>query len=207
MTEKSIYTLSRPSKDSVKTLPDYLSVKAYISKDLPVEIKRLAVDVRDKLDEYKSNSNGKFRWEAVDPGSDKKMEEDASRCKVQKVQVQKVSNSKFELGAYYLGLCLQYGDKSEAIPQIVNDSGLEYQLSSLIKKLTVKKKKIAFTTGHGESEPTQGLQALKEDIEQEYDLTTVNPSTTEIPADVDARSSRVRTSPWMKRASVKSTRS
>jgi ABC-type uncharacterized transport system involved in gliding motility auxiliary subunit len=30
------------------------------------------------------------------------------------------------------------------------------------------------------------LQALKEDIEQEYDLTTVNPSTTEISADVDA---------------------
>jgi gliding-associated putative ABC transporter substrate-binding component GldG len=185
LTEKSIYTLSRPSKDLVKSLPDYLSVKAYISKDLPVEIKRLAVDVRDKLDEYKSNSK-KFRWEAIDPGSDKKLEEDASHCKVQKVQVQKVSNSKFELGAYYLGLCLQYGDKSEAIPQIVSDSGLEYQLSSLIKKLTIKKKKIAFTTGHGESEPTQGLQALKEDIEQEYDLTTVNPSTTEIPADVDA---------------------
>jgi gliding-associated putative ABC transporter substrate-binding component GldG len=186
LTEKRIYTLSQPSKDLVKSLPDYLSIKAYISKDLPVEIKRLAVDVRDKLDDYKSSSNGRFRWEAVDPGTDKKMEEDASRCKVQKVQVQKVSNSKFELGAYYLGLCLQYGDKSEAIPQIVSDSGLEYQLSSLIKKLTVKKKKIAFTTGHGESEPTQGLQALKEDIEQEYDLTTVNPSTTEIAADVDA---------------------
>jgi gliding-associated putative ABC transporter substrate-binding component GldG len=186
LTEKSIYTLSQPSKDLVKKLPDYLTVKAYISKDLPVEIKRLATDVRDKLDEYKSSSNGKFRWEALDPGADKKLEEEAGRCKVQKVQIQKVSNSKFELGAYYLGLCLQYGDKSESIPQIVNDAGLEYQVSSLIKKMTVKKKKIAFTTGHGESEPSQGLQAIKEDIEQEYDVTTVNPSSAEIAADVDA---------------------
>jgi gliding-associated putative ABC transporter substrate-binding component GldG len=186
LTEKKIYTLSQPSKDLVKRLPDYLTVKAYISKDLPVEIKRLATDVRDKLDEYKSSSNGKFRWEALDPGADKKLEEEAGRCKVQKVQIQKVSNSKFELGAYYLGLCLQYGDKSESIPQIVSDAGLEYQVSSLIKKMTVKKKKIAFTTGHGESEPSQGLQAIKDDIEQEYDVTTVNPSSAEIAADVDA---------------------
>jgi gliding-associated putative ABC transporter substrate-binding component GldG len=186
LTEKHIYTLSRASKDLVKTLPDFLSVKAYISKDLPPEIKRLSRDVRDKLDDYKSGSNGRFRWEAVDPSADKKLEEEASRCKVQKVQIQKVSNSKFELGAYYLGLCLQYGDKTEAIPQIVNDAGLEYQLSSLIKKMTVKKKKIAFTTGHGESDLSQGLQAIKQDIEQEYEVTSVNPSSAEIGADVDA---------------------
>jgi ABC-type uncharacterized transport system involved in gliding motility auxiliary subunit len=186
LTEKNIYTLSKASKDLVKTLPDFLSVKAYISKDLPPEIKRLSRDVRDKLDDYRTSSGGRFRWEAVDPGADKKLEEEASRCKVQKVQIQKVSNSKFELGAYYLGLCLQYGDKTEAIPQIVNDAGLEYQLSSLIKKMTVKKKKIAFTTGHGEADLNQGLQALKQDVEQEYEVTTVNPSSAEIGADVDA---------------------
>ena len=186
LTEKHIYTLSQPSKDLVKKLDDPFIVKAYISKDLPPEIKRLSRDVRDKLDDFKTASGGRFRWEALDPSTDKKLEDEASRCKVQKVQIQKLSNSKFELGAYYLGLCLQFHDKTEAVPQIVNDAGLEYQLASLIKKMTVKKKKIAFTTGHGESDLNQGLQALKNDIEQEYDTTTVNPSTAEIAADVDA---------------------
>jgi hypothetical protein len=186
LTEKHIYTLSQPSKDLVKKLDDPFIVKAYISKDLPPEIKRLSRDVRDKLDDFKTASGGRFRWEALDPTADKKAEEEASRCKVQKVQIQKMSNSKFELGAYYLGLCLQFHDKSEAIPQIVNDAGLEYQLASLIKKMTVKKKKIAFTTGHGESDLSQGLQALKNDLEQEYDTTTVNPSSAEIGPDVDA---------------------
>jgi ABC-type uncharacterized transport system involved in gliding motility auxiliary subunit len=186
LTEKRIYTLSRASKDLVKALPDYLSVTAFISRDLPPEIKRLSRDVRDKLDDYKSSSGGRFRWEAADPSADKKLEEEANRCKVNKVQIQKFSNSKFELGAYYLGLCLQYGDKIEAIPQIVSDAGLEYQLSSLIKKMTVKKKKIAFATGHGESDLNQGMQAIKQDLEQEYDVTTVNPSSAEIGADVDA---------------------
>ncbi len=186
MTQKHIYTLSQVSKNLVKHLDDPFLVKAYISKDLPPEIKRLSRDVRDKLDDYKSASNGRFHWEAVDPGTDKKLEDAASRCKVQKVQIQKLTNSKFELGAYYLGLCLQYHDKTEAIPQIVSDAGLEYQLTSLIKKMTVKKKKIAFTTGHGESSLDQGLQALKQDLEEDFDVTTVNPSSKKIGDDVDA---------------------
>jgi gliding-associated putative ABC transporter substrate-binding component GldG len=186
LTEKRIYTLAPASKALVKALPDFLTVKAFISKDLPPEIKRLSRDVRDKLDDYRSASGGRFRWEAVDPAADKKFEEEANRCKVNKVQIQKLSNSKFELGAYYLGLCLQYGDKTEAIPQIVSDAGLEYQLSSLIKKLTVKKKKIALTTGHGEFDFNQGLQAMKQDFEQEYETTTVNPASAEIGPDVDA---------------------
>src|SRR5512134_2377572 len=61
LTEKSIYTLSQPSKELVKKLDDPLIVKAYISKDLPPEIKRLSRDVRDKLDDFKNASNGRFR--------------------------------------------------------------------------------------------------------------------------------------------------
>ncbi len=186
LTEKKVYTLSQPSKDLVKNLPDYMTVKAFISSDLPPEIKTLSRYLRDLIDEYKTNSNGKFRWEAVDPGTDQKLEAEANRCKVQKVQIQVTRSSKFELGAYYLGVCLQYGDKIESIPQVMRAEGLEYQFTSLIKKLTVKKNKIAFTTGHGENAPSQGFQAFKQDLEQEYDVTTVNPSTTEIAADVDA---------------------
>jgi formylglycine-generating enzyme len=48
-----------------------------------------------------------------------------------------------------------------------------------------QKKKIAFVTGHGESEPSLGLRSIREDLEQ-YQIITVNPSTAEIGADVDA---------------------
>src|SRR5204863_3064296 len=42
------------------------------------------------------------------------------------------------------------------------------------------------TTGHGESEPNQGFQALKQALERNFDVTTVNPSQAEIGKDVDA---------------------
>lgn len=191
LTESKVYTLSQPSKDLVKSLPDYMTVKAFISSDLPPELKSVSRYVRDLVSEYAASSNGKFKWEAIDPGAGdqdtvKKLEEEANRCKVQKLQIQRLGGQKFEVGAYYLGICLEYGSEVESIPQAVQSEGLEYQLSSLIKKLTTKKKKIAFTTGHGEAETNMGFQALKEHLQAEFEVSTVNPSSAEIGADVDA---------------------
>src|SRR5687767_4175776 len=186
LTENKVYTLSAPSKDLVKKLPDYMTLKAFMSNDLPPELKATSRYVRDLIEEYKASSNGKFRWEAIDPGTDKKLEEEANRCKVQKLQIQVLRNQKFEMGQYYMGLCLEYGSQVESIPQVARAEGLEYQISSLIKKLTTKKKKVAFTNGHGEADTNQGFQMLKGDLEQEFELTSVNPSQADIPADVDA---------------------
>jgi gliding-associated putative ABC transporter substrate-binding component GldG len=186
LTENDIYTLSQPSKDLVKKLPDYMTVKAFMSEDLPPELKSVSRYVRDMVDEYKTSSNGKFRWSAIDPGTDKKLEEEANRCKVQKLQIQVLRNQKFEMGQYFMGLCIEYGSEVESIPQVARTEGLEYQMSSLIKKLTSKKRKIAFTTGHGEADINQGFQTMKGMLEQEFEITSVNPSSAEIGKDVDA---------------------
>lgn len=185
MTESKMYTISDSSRELVKGLPDYLNVKVFLSDDLPPELKSMGRYVRDLIDEY-ANSGDKFRWEAIDPGKDEKKRQEATNCKVEQLQIQEMRDEKFSVGAYYLGICLQYGDQIESIPQVGRPEGLEYAMSSLIKRMTQKKRKIAFTTGHGESEPNQGLQSLKEDLEKEYDVTTVNPSEAEIGADVDA---------------------
>jgi gliding-associated putative ABC transporter substrate-binding component GldG len=192
LTQNKTYTLSRESKELVRKLPDFLTVKAFISPDLPDKVSPLGRYVRDLVDEYRSASNGKLRWEAVDVAADsdkeknKKLEEEANRCKVQKVQIQEMQSQKFQVGAYYLGLCLEYGTQVESIPQVMGAEGLEYEISSLIKRLTQRKRKVAFTTGHGESDVNQGFQALKQALERQYDVTSVNPSQAEIGKDVDA---------------------
>jgi gliding-associated putative ABC transporter substrate-binding component GldG len=179
LTENHVYTLAQGSKDIVSKLPDYLTVKAYISDELPPELKNVSVYVRDLLDEYRTYSKGKLRFEVLNP-ADKKIEDEAAACKVQKLQVQVMRSQKFEVGAYYLGICFQYQGKDEAIPQATQVEGLEYHISSLLKRLTQKKQKIAITNGHGESE----LGYLKH-IE-EFEVTNVNPSSAPIPDDVDA---------------------
>jgi gliding-associated putative ABC transporter substrate-binding component GldG len=183
LTQNKVYTLAQASKDIVKDLPDYLTVKAYISKDLPPELKATDRYVRDLLDEYRTYSKGKMRFEVLDP-TDKKVEEEAAACRVQRIQIQVLRSSKFEVGAHFLGLCFQYQGKNEAIPQLRGVEGLEYQVSSLIKRMTQKKHKLAMTTGHGEPDQNQGFTYLKH-IE-EFEVTTLNPSTAPIADDVDA---------------------
>jgi ABC-type uncharacterized transport system involved in gliding motility auxiliary subunit len=186
LTEAKVYTLSPASKDIVRNLPDYLTVKAYISKDLPPELANASRYVRDLLDEYRTYSKGKLRFEAIDPGADKKLEEEANSCKVTKLQVQVMRSQKFEVGSYYLGLCFQYAGQSEAIAEVGQPEGLEYQISSLIKRMTQKKRKVAFTNGHGELDLSQGFQALKHVLSQEFETTSVNPSSADITDDIDA---------------------
>src|SRR4029079_17166849 len=65
LTENHVYTLAPGSKQIVEKLPDYLTVKAYISKkELPPELQNVASYVRDLLDEYRTYSKGKMRFEA-----------------------------------------------------------------------------------------------------------------------------------------------
>lgn len=186
LTEAKVYTLSPASKDIVSKLPDYMTIKLYVSDGLPAEMKSMSRYVRDLLDEYRTNSKGKLRFEAVDPAKDKAIEDEAGTCGVRKLQVQKLEDTKFEVGSYFLGMCLQYNGQNEAIGEIVAAEGLEYQVSSLIKRMTQHKRKLALTTGHGELDLSQGFQTLQHVLSQEFDTTTVNPSTAAIGDDVDA---------------------
>jgi gliding-associated putative ABC transporter substrate-binding component GldG len=185
LTQNGMYTLSPASKELARSLPDPLTIKAYISKDLPPELVSVSRYTRDLMDEYRSASKGKIRFEAFDPSSDKKIEEEAAACKVNKLQIQVMRSQKFEVSQQFLGLCFQYNGQSEAIPQVTQLEGLEYMTDSLIKRMSQKKRKIAFTTGHNESDTSAGFQILKQFVEQEYEVTTVNPSVTPIPDDVN----------------------
>ena len=186
LTENKVYTLSQASKDVVAALPDYVTIKAYISEDLPPELKWKSRYVRDLLDEYRGCSKGKLRFMAFDPAKDKKIEDEAGQCNVQRLQIQVRRDQKFEIGSYFLGLCFQYRGKDQAIPETSQIESLEYQISSLIKRMTQRKHKVAFTNGHGESDLTHGFTMLKHRLEQEFDTSSVNPSLAAIGDDVDA---------------------
>jgi gliding-associated putative ABC transporter substrate-binding component GldG len=174
LTEDRIYTLSSASKDLVRKLPDRLIAKAYIStKDVPPQVAQVAKYLRDLLDEYKAASAGKFQWESVDPTGDPKKESEASAAGVRKLQMQQLSKEKVSIGSLFLGVSFSYGDKTEKLPQVTSVEGLEYEISSILKRLTVKKRKIAFTQGQGEPSQQQ-LQMVWGALGQNYDVQTVS---------------------------------
>ena len=186
LTQDRIFTISEASKKLVASLPDRLTIKAFISSDLPAQVRGISRYLRDMLEEYATYSQGKVVWEVQDPSRDDKIKEEAHRLKVQEAQLSVYEKSKASVTASYLGVAFQYGGKVESIPFVSDISNLEYEISSTIRRLTSQKKKIGFTSGHGEPSLNQGLNATKDAL-KEYEITTVDltEGKTSIPNDLN----------------------
>ncbi|KPL06954.1 hypothetical protein AMJ86_06420, partial [bacterium SM23_57] len=170
-----VYTLSNASKNIVRNLDDKLVVKAYFSEDLPPPYNQNSRYLKDQLDEYKAYGGGRFQYEFIDPGSEETLEREAQSFRIPPVQVNVMEKDKVELKKVYMGLVFLYEDKNETIPLVQSTGGLEYDITSIIKKITAPKlRKVGFLTGHGEPDPMSQLRTVYSTLEKNYEVTTVS---------------------------------
>ena len=186
LTSQGVYTLSDASKKLVGGLDDRVTVKAYFTEDLPAPYNNNRRAVLDILNDYKAYSGGNLQYEFINPQGEKG-EQDAQQQGISPVQVQVVNEDKLEVKRGYLGLVMMYEDRKEVLPVIQNLGSLEYDMSSALKRLTNRtKKKIGFTTGHGETEMT-GMRQIAQFVAQQYEITPVDLSKGEpVPSDIAA---------------------
>jgi|WetSurMetagenome_2_1015567.scaffolds.fasta_scaffold37502_2 gliding-associated putative ABC transporter substrate-binding component GldG len=182
LTKAGVYTLSDASKNLVRNLDDRVTVKAYFTEDLPAPYNNNRRAVLDILNDYKAYSKGNLHFEFINPDGEKS-EREAQQAGIPPVEVQVVKEDKFEVKRAFLGLVMMYEDKKEVLPVIQNLGSLEYDLSSAIKRLTTReKKRIGYTTGHGETALVELKQASQE-VEKQYETVPIDLSSksTEIP--------------------------
>jgi gliding-associated putative ABC transporter substrate-binding component GldG len=186
LTSQGVYTLSDASKKLVGGLDDRVTVKAYFTEDLPAPYNNNRRAVLDILNDYKAYSGGNLQYEFINPQGEKG-EQDAQQQGISPVQVQVVNEDKLEVKRGYLGLVMMYEDRKEVLPVIQNLGSLEYDMSSALKRLTnTTKKKIGFTTGHGEPEMA-GMRQIAQVVAQQYEIAPVDLSKGEpVPADIAA---------------------
>ena len=184
LTEDRVYTLSPASRELIRALPDPVTIKAYLSRDLPPELESVARYTRELLEEYRLASGGKLCYQVEDPAADSRAEEQAGRCHIGKLAFQTKSNAKLAVGAYYLGLCIWYDGKSRALTPIERQAGLEYQISATIKRMSQTRRKVAFTVGHGERDLGTDYTFVKHALDPELDVMTLDPSTGAITDDI-----------------------
>ena len=168
LTENKIFTLSDASKNLVGDLNDRLTIKAYITDDLPSPHNGDARYLKDLLDDYKAFSNGNLHYEIIDPAKEDK-EQEALSYRIPAVQFNVFRNDKTEFIKGYKGLVMLYGEKQESIPFIESTQNLEYDLSRAIKKMTSYKQPfVGFTIGNGEPDMTERLSTAYQILQQEY---------------------------------------
>jgi ABC-2 type transport system permease protein len=175
LTKEKRFTLSKASTSLAAKLDDVLYVKVYLEGDFPAGFKRLRNATRELLDEYRIASGNKIEYEFIDPfeGKDKKQISEIIEqlganglfpTNVQVKQDDELSQKIVIPGAifYYKGkeypLNLLKGQFGKGGEETINESIelLEYQVSNVLRKCTVqKKKKIAFLVGNGELKSIQ----------------------------------------------------
>ena len=168
-----IYSLSSSSKTAVKELENRLIIKAYFSKNMPGEYADSRRFVQDILSEYQAYSQGNLKFEFLDPADEQELKKEAQQNGIMPVSMRVIQNDKLEIREVYMGLVFHYQDKIESLPMIKNTQGLEYDVTSKIKKITATGlKKIAIFDPDGNNKFATIRQFLSESYEvSKTDLT------------------------------------
>lgn len=206
------FTLSEASRDAVRSLDDRLTVKAYFSDGLPPPYSHNARYVRDLLEEYYAAADGNLSYEFLDPVAEETEEDRDKRKEVQRdifgrairqetdverelrmlgiqpVEVRVNQGDNLEVQRVYMGISLRYGEEREAIPVVVDTSSLEYDLTTLIRKVSRPKvPTVGLVTGREGLDPAEELATVSSLLRQQYDLRPVDlAADAAIPDDVDA---------------------
>jgi gliding-associated putative ABC transporter substrate-binding component GldG len=176
------YTLSDATKDLLNDLSDVITITAYYSEDLPPQLIKSRKDFVDLLIEYENRSDGNIVYEFINPNKSEEDEMKAQQAGISPIMVNVRERDQVKQMRAYMGVILQMGDKQEIVPVVQPGSGMEYSLTTAIKKLSlIDRPKVAFLQGHGEPTPNASIQVLEQlsvlyDVEP-YTIT----DTTEIP--------------------------
>lgn len=158
MTDEEQYTLSNATENILESLEDPVTVTAYFTEDLPPQLQKLKDDFRDKLIEYSSASGGYLDFKFTDPSQDDILKQTAMMDGVMPVPVQMREKDQVKQQEVFIGAVLEMGEQKEVIPMIASGTGMEYALSTAIKKMSVvDKPSVGLIQGHGEP----GLQELE----------------------------------------------
>ena len=142
LTDNNMYSLSASSESVVDQIDDLLTMKIYFSDDLPGEYANNRRYLQDLLEEFEAISDGNIRFEFFRPEDDQNIEQEAQKAGIMPVQMQVVENDKMEVKRVLMGMVILYEDKKEVLPVIQTTTGLEYEITTKIKKLVETNKPV-----------------------------------------------------------------
>lgn len=211
LTRDGQFTLSEATVKTLEELPDPVRIDAYFTANLPAPYGNNARYVRDLLEEYYARNSSDFSFQFIDPASAESDADKEKKKNVQKdifgrsvreateletklqelgippVELRVNEDDKLEVKRIFMGLAVHYGEQTEVIPVIQNTGNLEYELTTIIRKLVRPRvPKVAFLVGHDGPEPKKDMSRLWGMLGQLYDLTELDLTRMPMIEDLDA---------------------
>lgn len=210
LTRDKAFTLSEATRETLDKLENPVKVTAYFTENLPPPFADNARYVKDLLEEYRAASGGDLSFEFLDPMT-QESEEDKAKKKdmkrdifgrtvrektsvetelegvgIQPVEVRVFEADQQQTKRAYMGVVIRYGEEKETIPVVQDMSTLEYDLTTIVRRLVRDKQPmIGVVQGHGEPSLEESLGRFTEMLKPNYDTKAVTLSAG-IPDDVDS---------------------
>ncbi len=174
------YTLSAATKKIVKNLDNIVTLKFFVSSDLPTRLLPLKNEVVDLLNEYQKENPGKVTVKVADPQKDQSAQTEAKELGIPALQFSQLEQDKYAVTSSYLGVVISYGGKNQILPQVTDIDSLEYNLTAAIFKLTSKQDiKIAIM---GPADQTTNLERV---LRQQFAVDYIDVSTNSAAKNID----------------------
>lgn len=167
LTEGKQFTLSNATKDILKNMDTPATITAYFSEGLPIQYAKNRQDLQDMLIEYANISKGMVDYEFINPSDDPDLEQELNQLRIPPIQFNVREKDQIVMKNGYMAAVIKMGEGQDIIPVIQSGTGMEYSLTTGIKKLSVvDKPSIGLIQGHGEpgfqdiAQVYQGLDIL-----------------------------------------------
>ena len=175
LTPGNAYTISDATRETLAGLDDVVTVKFFVSEELPAQVSHVKRDVVDVLDDYRAIAGDDLRIERIDPREGESARQEARQAGIPPIQFNVLGEGQMQVQEGYLGISLQYADESKQLPVIRQSSDLEYRLTSAIHTLTAESRPtVGFLTGHGEKSLRQDLGRVRKDLANAYEVRPVS---------------------------------
>ena len=210
LTRDKAFTLAEATTETLEKLENPVTITAYFTDNLPAPFSDNARYARDLLAEMRAASGGQLSFEFLDPQS-QETEEDREKKKevkrdifgrtvrektsveteletlgIQPVEVRVFEEDEAKTMRAYMGLAVRYGEDKEAVPVIQDVSMLEYDLTSIIRRLVRQKTPtVGVVQGHGEPDLQSEMDKVINMLKLNYDMKPVKLDEGKVPDDVD----------------------
>ncbi len=148
LTSNGLYSLSRASVEAVESLREPLTIHVFFSSNLPAPYNNIERYLRDLLSEYSQHVKDRLDfnynfYNVTASETDVTGQVDENRKKAEEygiypVQVNVIEKDQVKAMRAYMGMVMVHGDVVEKLPAINSTDGLEYKITSTIRKMSNK---------------------------------------------------------------------
>ncbi len=196
LTESGRYTVGAPTRRIVERLDRIVTVKVYLSRDLPARLLARDRAFRDVLAELDAIGKSELKIEVIDPSGDEDLQTELRRIGVAPGNVTIIDDEEKRQVQVWMSAVVHCEDRREVVPLVLASANVEYDLALGIRRASLRAPpRVAFTSGHGEptsagfvspAEKARGRGHLTEVLRRFYRVVELDTRTLRaVPDDVD----------------------